>query len=426
MKTNIFLGVTSLPVEMSTLKSIIYAIKTDVYKDMILEYRDVLLNNPEKADAYKKCLTAFTPAGTFNQQRNASNLANYSGMVHLDYDKIDSNTLNAIRQKLQEDNHTYGYFVSPSGNGLKVFIATNATREEHKDAFNEIRNYFDNYLGIESDSSVSDLARLCFVSYDPDAYLNENYLVYSIQNTAEQLLLNSLDGKSIWEFTSRKLLFTKGARNNFVYRFAHNSNRQGLPLNEALSYAHNYSTPDFSSQEIDMTIKAVYQKSPQDYGSLAISAVSSIATRQNDLDYTFEDAKWDSSPLISDDIYARLPNIIQESCKIFSGRERDVVLTGLLTVLGAALSNSWGLYDRKRLNPNLYSFVIAPAASGKGSMKHAKDVVECYHQKIKEDKYSKSQKVFFIPANISASKFISHLLINQGQGLIFEIGRAHV
>lgn len=422
MKTNIFIGVSTYPVETAELNKIILAIKSGAYKDQITEYRDVLSVEPARAELIKKSLTAFTPAGTFDSQRRAVSISSYTGIIHLDYDKVGINKLEKMKIVLQGDRHTFGYFISPSGNGLKVFIATNANQEEHKEAFAEIRSYYDSYLGVESDSSVSDLSRLCFVSDDPDAYFNDNYLVYEVQGsrvTAENMK-NPLDAKSIWEYTSRKLMFVKGTRNNFVYRFACNSNRQGLNIEEVLKYAYSYSAPDFSREEIENTISNVYKTNPHEYGSFAISTATTLGDNSSKTESRDEATYWDSSPLIPDDIYANLPGIIQDSCKIFKGRERDVVLTGLITVLGAALSNSWGLYDRKRFNPNLYSFVIAPAASGKGSMKHARDVVECYHQKIRELESGKSQKVFFIPANISASKFITHLLTNQGQGLIFE------
>ena len=45
--------------------------------------------------------------------------------------------------------------------------------DKHKDAFNILRNYYDSRVGEESDKLVKDLNRLCFVSHDPNLYLND-------------------------------------------------------------------------------------------------------------------------------------------------------------------------------------------------------------------------------------------------------------
>jgi hypothetical protein len=69
--------------------------------------------------------------------------------------------------------------------------------------------------------------------------------------------------------------------------------------------------------------------------------------------------------------------------------------------------------------PNLFSFVTAPAASGKGSIKYSKEVLKCYHETIKSSSEFGNQ-AFFIPANNSASKIYEMLDANGGIGLIFE------
>ena len=51
----------------------------------------------------------------------------------------------------------------------------------HKYAFNSLRDYYDNYLEIESDRSVKDVLRLCFISHDPDLYINEDAEVFNTQ-----------------------------------------------------------------------------------------------------------------------------------------------------------------------------------------------------------------------------------------------------
>ena len=87
----------------------------------------------------------------------------------------------------------------------------------------------------------------------------------------------------------------------------------------------------------------------------------------------------DSSPMIPEYIYEALPKTLKDACNVFSGRKRDVFLTSALSVISGGLHNVYGLYDKEKVFPNLYSFVVAPPASGKGSMKFAKQLGDCYH-----------------------------------------------
>ena len=78
--------------------------------------------------------------------------------------------------------------------------------------------------------------------------------------------------------------------------------------------------------------------------------------------------------MIPEYIYEALPKTLRDACNVLSGRKRDVFLTSALSVISGGLHNVYGLYDKEKVFPNLYSFVIAPPASGKGSMKFAKQL----------------------------------------------------
>jgi hypothetical protein len=123
--------------------------------------------------------------------------------------------------------------------------------------------------------------------------------------------------------------------------------------------------------------------------------------------------------MISEENYRKLPQILREACEQFSGREKDVFLTGLITTLSSAMHNVTGVYDSGIVYPNLFSFVTAPAASGKSSIKYSKEILKCYHETLRSSSQFGNQ-LFFIPANNSASKVYEMLQSNGGIGLIFE------
>ncbi len=88
-------------------------------------------------------------------------------------------------------------------------------------------------------------------------------------------------------------------------------------------------------------------------------------------------ASWEYKQLAWD-----LPPILFESCLVFKDpRERDVFLTGALTILSGCLPNVSGVYHGSTVFTSLFSFILAPAASGKGALKFAKALADKYHLK---------------------------------------------
>lgn len=128
--------------------------------------------------------------------------------------------------------------------------------------------------------------------------------------------------------------------------------------------------------------------------------------------------------LIPDSIYEKLPTILKDSCGVFIDKfERDVYLTGALSVLGGCFHNvsAYNLVDKKKVAPNLLSFIVAPPASGKGVLKYALKLVG----KVKESfagtsSKPKKKKSLIIPANISTAGIMEKLEQNKGVGIILE------
>ncbi|MBS1684412.1 MAG: DUF3987 domain-containing protein [Bacteroidetes bacterium] len=161
------------------------------------------------------------------------------------------------------------------------------------------------------------------------------------------------------------------------------------------------------------------------------------------------------TPCFPHHIYAQLPEILKESARKFDNpRERDVYLLSALTVLSGCFPMVTGEYGQRKVYSNLFSFVVAPAASGKGVMVFAKQLGSRIHNKLVEEsknlrlRYNidlkaykslekKSEKdtfdmasvvppvepqskVLFIPADISSTRLIDHLYSNGGNGILVE------
>ena len=126
----------------------------------------------------------------------------------------------------------------------------------------------------------------------------------------------------------------------------------------------------------------------------------------------FDDEDWQKLPCIPQEVYDRLPKIFQRATEKFESRKRDILLTGLLGVTSGMLYTR-GNYMGDTTFPNLFCFVVASPASGKGVLKYAKAIG------IKREVNISGIDVF-IPANISAPVIYKRLSDNGGVGIFFE------
>ena len=89
--------------------------------------------------------------------------------------------------------------------------------------------------------------------------------------------------------------------------------------------------------------------------------------------------------IINEQVYQNLPEPLKQLTDLFKDRERDIVLLSCLGVLSGCLPKVYGIYGGSKVYSNLYFFIVAPAASGKGAVKYAIGLVKSIHEKIKND-----------------------------------------
>ncbi|WP_129025177.1 DUF3987 domain-containing protein [Flavobacterium sp. YO12] len=137
-----------------------------------------------------------------------------------------------------------------------------------------------------------------------------------------------------------------------------------------------------------------------------------------------------------DEVFENLPEPLKTITEKFEGRERDVLLLSSIGVISSVLPNVYGVYDGRTFNSNLYVFIVAPAASGKGTMNWSKKLVEPIHEKLlresnankirwkQSEERTRGEKpksqLKIVPANTSSSKLYSHLEEANDSLLIFE------
>ena len=277
MKSTIFKNFNEV-VEQKDILKILDDIKTGTYRNAITYLRKSLAEDKkEAAERAKKALPAFTPSATFKGGRKMEFLTNYNALVVLDIDKITKEKLAECKEKLKSNEFVFAAFTSPSGNGLKVFVKVSTDKTEHKETFLQLQEYFENLLQLEIDKSGKDITRLCFFSYDPDLYLNENAEVFTDNPKVENCHSEHSEGISkhqsnpqadydalyahCIQFTEKKYQFVEGSRNYFVFTLANNLNRKGVPESLALGYI--LADYDYNTQEVMTAVKSAYQNSSE-------------------------------------------------------------------------------------------------------------------------------------------------------------------
>ena len=84
-------------------------------------------------------------------------------------DKLDDPA--SLREKLKSDPFVLTAFVSPTGRGLKVWVRILPDTSLHYASFLAAKRHFKEVHGVDIDGDCKDLARLCFVSDDPDIFI---------------------------------------------------------------------------------------------------------------------------------------------------------------------------------------------------------------------------------------------------------------
>ena len=215
---------------------------------------------------HKNKLMAIMFNGTFNERKD-DGLIEHSGLCILDFDKYpDTDIMQVERERLQSCPFVYMVFTSPSGLGLKAVIRIPASdKYEHKRRFGAFQEYFQSDYFDQANCNIS---RVCFESYDPDAYLNEFCDVftdiledkgYSVSERVPVLPLTNED--KIIELIMR---FNHGdfneGRNNWIYRIAICMCEYGIDERVTKQLLLKYEQPDFSAYEINTAVSSAYRR----------------------------------------------------------------------------------------------------------------------------------------------------------------------
>lgn len=125
------------------------------------------------------------------------------------------------------------------------------------------------------------------------------------------------------------------------------------------------------------------------------------------------DAEWNEMFITEHLVQENLPELLKDFLTVGkTTQEKDILLLSALTTLSSAFPNLYMRYGHtgKLYYPNLQTFIMAGAASGKGIANLARQLVEPLHE----------QHSLIIPGDSTYPAFYQVLLCQAGKGLLFE------
>lgn len=235
-------------------------------------------------------------------------------------------------------------------------------------------------------------------------------------------------------------------RNDWLTALALFCNERGVAETDLLAWALGHG-PLFThgKKRITDTIAGVYQRKQTDHSSKSDCHLPEGKFMPGT---TVPVASLALPPTFSPALYEALPEYLRRCCQPFEGHEKAVMLLGTLAVLSGCFPGVGGTYNKRRYGLNLFVFIIAPAASGKGTLSWARRLAWPAHKRLTDEsraaradyevelasyRTSKGKgnpappptgpppyKLLYLPGNTSAAALAAALAENDGRGIMCE------
>ena len=242
-------------------------IKNGDSKDLVQNIRSE--KDKQQRNTIKKRLPSICFSGKFSK-RSDDAIQAHSGLICLDFDNYTTQKeVLQNKERLSKSRYVYSVFISPSGNGLKVLVRIPDDIDNHQNYFHSLEKHF---ASPNFDKTSKNISRVCYESYDPQIYINENASVWDKILEREYQDYDKSSGKVTIPITDenrvaeilvkwwqKKYPMIEGQRNQNTYILAAAMNDFGVNIELARYVLQQYSGTGFSQREIDDTIESAYR-----------------------------------------------------------------------------------------------------------------------------------------------------------------------
>ena len=224
-------------------------------------------------------------------------------------------------------------------------------------------------------------------------------------------------------------------------------NASGAYLSDVLALALDTAPPGHDMAKIEATVKGIYRRDAATHGSKPYTAPAG-----NKPNFTVPFGQKENAPPAAPPptfpaaVYDALPDFLQRACYPFESHEKAVMLLGALAVLSGCFPGVGGTYGGRRYGLNLFAFIIAPAASGKGTLSWAQRLARPWHRRLLDESRRAAaahaedlaahkasggktgtvppaappRRLLYLPGDSTAAALIGALADNDGRGIICE------
>ena len=277
----IFKNIFSKEPHFITVEKALERIKTGASKQLVMDIRLAL--DKEKANKLKLNLPSICFSGKFGIDRKDDQLIEHSGFIVLDFDDISE--LRDKQTEIISNKFVYSCWVSPSGNGLKALVKI-ADGAKHREHFQSLQDIFP-----EIDRSGINVSRVCYESFDPDIYINENAEVFAKAKKVEKIVVSETENLDDSEnfrrilkwLTNKNDAFVTGERNTYIFKLASACCRFGIGEESALGLISTEYTVsnDFTMSEMKSAVKSGYRANKNNFGTASIQKEKLVSKTTN-------------------------------------------------------------------------------------------------------------------------------------------------
>ena len=226
--------------------------------------------------------------------------------------------------------------------GLKVLVKIPAEVDNHKKFFTSLEKHFKSpYF----DKTCKNVSRVCYESYDPLIYINEQSSIFNtiIEQEYQEVVKHKdkqtipiTDEKKIVEILmkwwERKYGFKSGERNNNIYILASAFNDFGVTQTVASYVMNTFVSDDFTEAELKRTINSAYAQT-QNFGTKYYEDEELVATvkqkirrglSKKEIKNTIEEKNTDVDDVVIDNVLRRLEEEQNEE-RFWTKSEKGVV-----------------------------------------------------------------------------------------------------
>ena len=164
-------------------------IRNGKWKNEVSSYRQLMRDGKtEEAGRIKSNLPAILVAGQCEGGHTKANFRRFSALQLMDIDHY-AGDLRALLDLLSQQLWAYAGWITVSGKGIKVVVRVDAETpyEFEKLAYPQVEARVQELIGFPVDKQCKDLTRMCYVSWDEDAFLKEDCEVFPWREKVSEL-----------------------------------------------------------------------------------------------------------------------------------------------------------------------------------------------------------------------------------------------